>query len=197
MAATVSEKTPVVDTGKMLRRMDEKIAVTTDERHRRNLEMVRRHMYHETMLDPDGIMSTVSPEANYRLWNDGIDYGPKGFDGIRDFYIDTFRNDKTIVLEYDLERIVVDDAMVVTEGPMKVVVDGRYAARNFGRDFAPDDIYLQSYRLVVFWPIADDGKLLGEEFYPCGINGDHAWRKLEADEVPDQWYSLVELSSTL
>lgn len=40
----------------------------------------------------------------------------------------------------------------------------------------------------------EDGKLLGEDYYPNGINADAAWRKLEPDEIPDEWFKLAELS---
>src|SRR3981189_3144024 len=69
----------IVDTEKMLRFMDAKIAATHNERHKRNLQSVRDHMYYEKLLDPDSVMKTLSPKANYKLWVDGVDKGPKGF----------------------------------------------------------------------------------------------------------------------
>jgi hypothetical protein len=40
--------------------MDAKIAATANERHRRNLQTVREHMYREKLLDPDGVVGTLS-----------------------------------------------------------------------------------------------------------------------------------------
>jgi hypothetical protein len=58
-------------------------------------------------------MGTIFPKANYKLWVDGVDVGPKGFEGIRQWYIDmNIRRHRTFVIEYDLERIVVDDDAV-------------------------------------------------------------------------------------
>ena len=115
---------PAVDTDKMVRIMDAKIAATENERHRRNLETVREHMNRERLLDPPGVMGTLSPEANYKLWVDGVDLGAKGLPAIREWYVDTnIRRNRTFVIEYDLERVVVDDDVVVTEGQMNVVVD--------------------------------------------------------------------------
>src|ERR1700737_4279531 len=114
----------IVDTEKMLRIMDAKIAATHEERHKRNLQYVRDHMYHEKLLDPDSVMKTLSPKATYKLWVDGVDRGPKGFAAIREWYVDqNIRRQRTFVIEYDLERVVVDDDVVVTEGQMNVVVD--------------------------------------------------------------------------
>ena len=67
----------MVDTEKMVRYMDAKIAATDNERHKRNLQSVRDHMYYEKLLDPDGVMKTLSPKANYKLCVDGVDRGPR------------------------------------------------------------------------------------------------------------------------
>jgi len=189
---------PAVDTGKMLRFMDAKIAATSNPRHRSHLETVRDHMYYEKLLDPDGVMATLSPKANYKLWVDGVDKGPKGIDGIRSWYVDqNIKRQKTFVIEYDLERVVVDDNVVVTEGQMNVIVDGNYARNFYGRDCNAEDIFLQSFRQVVFWPLDENSKLLGEDFYTNGMANDDAWRKLSREEIPQDWYDLVKLSNSL
>jgi hypothetical protein len=198
MQQAADESRPAVDTGKMLRFLDAKIAHTANVRHRRNLETVREHMYYERMLDPEGVMGTLSPKANYKLWVDGIDKGPKGAENIRSWYVDqNIRRQKTFVIEYDLERVVVDDDVVVTEGQMNVIVDGIYAKNFYGRDCAPDDVFLQSFRQVVFWPVDENSKLLGEDFYTNGMANESAWRKLELEEIPDDWYALVKLSKSI
>jgi hypothetical protein len=184
-----------VDTDKMLRIMDAKIAATANGRHRRNLETVREHMYREKLLDPDGVVGTLSPAANYKLWADGVDVGPKGLDAIRHWYVDTnIRQHRTFVIEYDLERVVVDDDVVVTEGQMNVVVDAAYVSGVLGVECDPDDIMLHSFRQIVFWPMDADSKLLGEEFYTSGSGNPDALRKLEPSEIPEDWYALVKLS---
>jgi hypothetical protein len=192
------QDTLAVDTDKMVRIMDAKIAATANERHRRNLETVREHMYYEKLLDPDGVMGTISPKANYKLWVDGVDVGPKGFEGIRQWYIDTnIRRRRTFVIEYDLERIVVDDDVVVTEGQMNVVVDAAYVSEVLDIECDPDDVMLHSFRQIVFWPFDDDSKLLGEEFYTNGAANPNALRKLEPSEIPEDWYALLKLSKEI
>jgi hypothetical protein len=186
---------PAVDTDKMVRVMDAKIAATANERHRRNLETVREHMNRERLLDPEGVMGTLSPEANYKLWVDGVDLGAKGLPAIREWYVDTnIRQHRTFVIEYDLERVVVDDDVVVTEGQMNVVVDAAYVSEFLGIDCDPDDIMLHSFRQIVFWPVDADSKLLGEEFYTSGSGNPDTLRKLEPSEIPEDWYALVKLS---
>ena len=186
---------PAVDTDKMVRVMDAKIAATANERHRRNLQTVREHMYREKLLDPEGVVGTLSPAANYKLWVDGVDLGPKGLPAIREWYVDTnIRQHRTFVIEYDLERVVVDDDVVVTEGQMNVIVDAAYVSGVLGIECDPDDIMLHSFRQVVFWPVDADSKLLGEEFYTSGSGNPKALRKLEPGEIPDDWHALVKLS---
>ena len=188
----------IIDTEKMVRFMDAKIAATREERHKRNLQSVRDHMYYEKLLDADSVMKTLSPNANYKLWVDGVDKGPKGFTAIREWYVDqNIRRQRTFVIEYDLERVVVDDQVVVTEGQMNVVVDGTYAAKFFNVKCQPDDVLLQSFRQVVFWPVDENSKLLGEDFYTSGMAHEGAFRKLERHEIPDDWYALVKLSNEI
>jgi hypothetical protein len=188
----------LVDTEKMVRFMDAKIAATRDERHKRNLQSVRDHMYYEKLLDADSVMKTLSPKASYKLWVDGVDKGPKGFAAIREWYVDqNIRRQRTFVIQYDLERVVVDDDVVVTEGQMNVVVDGKYAAKFFKVECEPDDVLLQSFRQVVFWPVDENSKLLGEDFYTSGMAREGAFRKLERHEIPDDWYALVKLSKEI
>jgi hypothetical protein len=187
-----------VDSEKMVRFLDARIARTASERHKRNLQTVRDHMYYEKMLDPDSVMKTLSPRANYKLWVDGVDKGPKGFGAIREWYVDqNIRRQRTFVIQYDLERVVVDDDVVVTEGQMNVVVEGRYATRFFNVKCEPDDVLLQSFRQVVFWPVDENSKLLGEDFYTSGMGREGAFRKLERHEIPDDWYALVKLSQEI
>lgn len=192
------QRAVAVDTDKMLRIMDAKIEVTVNERHRRHLKTVREHMYHEKMLDPDGVMGTLSAKASYKLWVDGVDLGPKGVDDIREWYVDTnIRRHRTFVIEYDLQRVVVDDDVVVTEGQMNVVVDAVYVTEVLGLECDPDDVMLHSFRQVVFWPLDDDSMLLGEEFYTSGAGAPHSVRRLEPGEIPDDWYTLVGLSKSI
>jgi hypothetical protein len=152
-------------------------------------------MDHERLLDPNGVVKTLSPEANYKLWVDGVDVGPKGLEAIRHWYIDTnIRQHRTFVIEYDLERVVVDDEVVVTEGQMNVVVDAAYVSEVLGIECEPDDIMLHSFRQIVFWPMDADSKLLGEEFYTSGSGNPKALLKLTPSEIPADWYALVKLS---
>lgn len=190
-------KTFAIDPQKMVRFMDAKIAATENLRHRRNLKTVRDHMYYEAMLDPDGVMSTLSPDASYTLWIGNEDMGPKTYDAIRDWYIDTnIRRQRSFVIEYDLNRVMVDDDTVVTEGQMNLITDAQYA-KMFGVEVVdPAAIYLQSFRQIVFWPLDAQGKCLGEDFYTSGCDAS-AFRRLREEEIHPDWFRLVALAEVI
>jgi hypothetical protein len=85
----------------------------------------------------------------------------------------------------------------VTEGQMNVVVDAAYVSEVFNIECDPDDIMLHSFRQIVFWPVDDDPKLLGEEFYTNGAGNPNALRKLEPSEIPEDRCALVKLSKAI
>lgn len=86
---------------------------------------------------------------------------------------------KYVSLPSDISSIsflVVDDDVVVTEGQMNVVVDGKYAAKFFNVKRQPDDVLLQFFRQVLFGRVDENSKLLGEDFYTSGTANEGAWR---------------------
>jgi hypothetical protein len=185
-------KTPI-DTSVVLRILDAKIAATKDPKRKRNLEIVREHMYYETKIDLPGIMKTLAPNAKYKFWADGQDDGPKGNDAILEWY-KGFARVKALVLVYKLDHIVADDDCVVTEGQMSAVVDATYALQFFGKKCDPSDMFMHSFRQIIFWPFDASGELVGEEIYVTGQTHPDAWRKLEPHEIPEQWKTMVKVS---
>jgi hypothetical protein len=182
-----------MDSSVQLRIMDAKIAATKDARRKSNLEIVREHLYYETKIDLPGIMRTLAPNARYKFWADGRDEGPKGNDAILDWY-KGFARAKALVLIYELDHVVADDDCVVTEGQMNVVVDANYATTFFGRKCDPADMFVHSFRQIIFWPFDVSGALVGEEIYVHGQDKPDAWRTLEPHEVPEQWKTMLKVS---
>lgn len=87
-------------------------------------------------------------------------------------------------LEYDVERLVVDDDCVVLEGTMRIIYPGRTLAA-MGRPVDDaDGWYLYEDRMVTFWPYDADGLLLAEDSYTVG-GGFDRMRRLSVDEIPD------------
>lgn len=165
-------------------RIAERLDRTTNQRQRAMLEVVREHMAAEANLDLDGLLVGQVDEPNYHLWGSGRDTGPKGREAVIGYYAELAAA-KRGFLEYDIERIVVDDATIVTEGFIRAYQPGP-VARDFGFDVDdPDAVYLVRYRALVLWPFDADGRLLGEDGYG-GVDPADATR-VEHAELPQEY----------
>lgn len=147
--------------------LEQRLADTTDHRHRIVLSAVIDHMKAEAEPDLDALMATLSETPEYHFWNAGADRGPKGIEGVRRYYTD-FLATRTNILEFDIDRIVVDDYCVVTDGFLKQIYSGSYAARvGLPVDDESAD-YLVTYRQLILWPVDEDGRIIGEDSYRSG-----------------------------
>ncbi|MFE6857761.1 nuclear transport factor 2 family protein [Nocardia sp. NPDC057668] len=167
--------------------LEERLAVTVNERHRQVLEIVIAHMKAEAVPDLDGLMKTLVPEPNYHFWQFGQDVGPKGWDGVRDYYA-AFVASKSNILEFDLDRLLVDDNCVVTEGYLRQIYPGAYAAQIGLPVEDPAADYLISFRQLLLWPVDEAGLIVGEDSYH---SGPVEIRKLSFDELPREYVELV------
>jgi hypothetical protein len=177
----------VVDQLLSVRQVEERLARTEDPRQRAMLTTVAEHLRAETASDLDGLEATLADTPDYHLWADGRDYGPKGMDAVLAYYSEVVAV-KRQILEFDIERIVVDHDNVVTEGWIHAINLGS-VARARGWDVDDDDAsYLVSQRVVIFWPFDEEGRMLGEDGY---ANFDRSKaRKLSADELPAAYTNL-------
>ena len=167
--------------------VEERLANTTNERHRRNLEVVIAHSKAEATPDLEGLMRTLVEDPQYHLWASGTDTGPKGRDNVRKYYTD-FLETKTNILEYSVDRVVVDDDCVVTEGGYRSICPGRYLdSIGMSVDDTSAD-YLLELRLVVFWPCDDNALLRGEDSYSSGAG---TLTKLAPEDLPAEYVQLV------
>lgn len=167
--------------------IEARLARTTDPRQRGMLEVLCDHIRAEASLDLDGLMATLVDEPAYHLWGSGRDTGPKGRDAVVAYYTGLVTS-KRGVLEYDIERIVLDDETIVTEGFIRAFQPGD-VARAFGYA-VPDESahYLVRYRALVIWPFDADGtKLLGEDGY-AGIDPED-FQSVEFAELPEEYTS--------
>jgi hypothetical protein len=167
--------------------VEARLARTEDPRQREMLATVAAHLRAEAGSDLDGLRATLVDEPDYHLWADGHDYGPKGMEAVLGYYGDVVER-KRQVLEFDVERIVVDHDTVVTEGWIHAINLGSVArARGWDVD---DDVasYLVSQRVVIFWPFDEEGRMLGEDGY---ANFDRTLtRKLTREELPEAYTRL-------
>lgn len=169
------------------RRVEERIDGTTNERHRKMLQVLHAHLIAEADLNLDGLMATLVDEPEYHMWGSGRDTGPKGRDAVARYYTDLVAARRG-VLEYDIERIVVDDDTIVTEGFIRAYQHGPVAAE-FGYAVPELDAhYIVRYRALVLWPFDDDGRLLGEDGYGGVDQTDFV--RVETADLSDEYRSL-------
>ena len=168
-----------IDPTKTWRKVEERLAREHDPRRRRNLETVLAHMKAEAVPDLDALMATVADAARYRAWGtDDPLYSPEGKEAVRSFYT-AFVASGAHRLELDVDRLVVDDDCVVTEGVMRIAYPGAIVRLLGHAVDDPDAHYLFEVRMAVFWPMDDEGLVLGEETYTAGDGfADIAGRKL-------------------
>ncbi|MCY4272696.1 MAG: nuclear transport factor 2 family protein [bacterium] len=163
-----------MDPNKTWRLVQERLAAETNPRRRHVLELVLAHMKCEARADIEGVVSTLSEKPQYIIWSNPDDpvVSPGGDrDAIRGFY------DRSIVqtgahrLEFDCDRVIVDDDAVFTEGVMRMAYPGR-TLQAMGIDVADaDSYYLAQSRMGIVWPVdLDDpeARLRGEEVYSAG-----------------------------
>lgn len=164
--------------------VEERLARETEPRRRQLLENVLAHMKAESAGDLEGLMATLAPNPQYHQWGASpADHGPKGRAAVEQFYRDFVASGATN-LEYDVERLVVDDDCIVTEGMMRIAYPGG-TLQAMGRDVdEPSAYYLYEARMLVVWPFDADGMLLAEDAYTA-TDGFANLRKLGADELPE------------
>jgi hypothetical protein len=169
--------------------LEERLARTTDPRHRTMLETVIRHAKAEANGDVDGLMATVSEDPQYHFWSGGRDWGPKGRSAVRAFYDDLVASGAGF-FESPKPRIVVDDDNVVTESVMRGIVPG-VVARARGCDVPDlDGHYLVTARTAIFWPFDAACELIGEDSYGSSDTTDFV--RVPDHELPAAYLSMLE-----
>jgi SnoaL-like protein len=162
-----------IDRHRMIRTIDERIAHTDSPRQRRNLEVLRRHMEGEIAADIDVLISTLSPDCEYRTYGAPEDLSPRGHDEVRAFYAARAELGQ-LFLEYVIEHLVVDDDAIVTDGVMTTILPGRSMREDM------EGFCRLVTRLAIVWPFSPDGLLRGEHSLSSVI----ALEELAADDVP-------------
>jgi hypothetical protein len=171
------------------RNLEERLARTTDARHRTMLQTVIDHAKAESNGDVDGLMATLGDQPEYHFWSGGNDWGPKGVDAVRAFYED-FVASGAGFFESCKARIVVDDDNVVTESVMRGIVPGAVAQR---RGYAIPDVdghYLVNVRTTIFWPFDESCTLIGEDSYGSSDLSD--FTQVPTDELPAEYVAMLE-----
>lgn len=159
-----------IDPNKTWRKVEERLKAETDPRRRRNLETVLAHMKAEAAGDLEGLMATItrSREPSYHAFGtDDPVLSPQGSEAVRGFY-QAFVASGALKLELDVDRLVVDEDCVVTEGVMRIAYPGNVLRLMGHQVDDPEAFYLYETRMAVLWPMDDEGLVIGEDSYTGG-----------------------------
>jgi hypothetical protein len=149
--------------------LDERISQETDPRRRAVLQQVRDHMCTEISGDFDGLMATLTQDPRYHFWGLPVEGGPKGREAVSQFYRQMIDGGGHR-FHFAIERIVVDDDTVVTEGKIhqKTSVEALRASGIEEVEGVPlddDATYIAETHIVTVWPMDPDGRIIGEDIY--------------------------------
>ena len=166
------------------RKVEQRLARETDPRRRRNLETVLAHMKAEMSADLDGLMATVAEGAHYHAYAaPDPSFSPKGKAAVRAFYA-AYVASGAHRLEFDIDRLVVDEDCVITEGVMRIAYPGSLLKMLGHAIDDPDAFYLYETRMATLWPFDENGMVRGEDTYTSsdGFAGIET-RKLAPEDI--------------
>lgn len=182
-----------LDPTKGYRAVEERLDRTTNPRHRAVLSCLRDHLLAEAKGNFELLLSTLSPDPKYAFWIDGSGFGagPKGLAAVRTHYEQLFEEGRS-VCEYDIDRIVVDDDCIVTEGFFDQLFPGHVLRKRGAAVDDPKAVYSHRMRLLLLWPFDAKARLLGEDSYANGaMYLPENIRKLAPDEVPPVYFERL------
>ncbi len=182
---------PKIDPHKSWLPLAARAATEPDARRRGLLLKVRDHMEHEIKGELDPLMATLTASPIYHFWGNAPGV-LEGRDVIRGFYSDMMARGGQ-QFEVVVDRIVVDDDAVITEGQVKQVYKGSTLLAMgmqelAGAPIAPDDLIMTTAQLVTVWPADADGLLIGEDIY-FGHDPFRNAERIRREDLPD-YYTL-------
>lgn len=108
---------------------------------------------------------------------------------MRDYYSHLVEM-KAHVLEFDCDRMLVDDDCIVIEGWLTMISPGPYLMENpMAASFADaSKNYLVKMRNVIFWPFDENLYIIGEDSY---TGGPMEMRELADDDLPPAFREVM------
>ena len=176
-----------IDPNKTWKLTAARAAEETDPTKRRNLLLVVDHMKAEARCDIESVLASLCDDTQY-LWHSEPDdpaLNPSGKDAVAAFYDMAIVQTGAHRLEWEVDRVIVDEGAVFTEGVMRLAYPGKTLLDMGIEVDDPDAFYLSEARTAVVWPVdPDTGLLVGEEIYKStdemvGITD----RKISIDDI--------------
>ena len=115
--------------------LERHLAKIHDPRRRAVLACVRDHLKAEAEGHFAQMLGTLAADPNYHFWVEGNGFGngPKGRGAVQAHYEGLFREGRH-VCDWDIDRIVVDEDTVVTEGWFDQLFPGKVLAARHARE---------------------------------------------------------------
>lgn len=167
--------------------LEERAAIERNPRRKALVQAVRDHMEYEIKGELDPLMDTLTTHPVYHFWGQAEPSTIKGRDEVRAFYGGMFETGGQ-QFEVVVDKVVVSDNHVITEGQVKQVHKGAtLAAMGMnevnGEPVHDDDLFVATAQLVTLWPGDEDARLIGEDIY-FGSNAFSDVRRITRDELP-------------
>ena len=153
-----------VDSRNNWRHIDELLETESDEWRRHMLTQLKEHVQAECGSNLEALLATMSANPRFHIWSATEDSGPKGFDALKEFYGGLIASGSNR-FEYAVERIIIGDDTLVTEGELYTPFSGAML-KQMGMDVEENKMYATKGRTVTFWPFEKEtGKIIGEDIY--------------------------------
>lgn len=150
------------DQARTYKPIEEKLAKTTNPRHRQMLAMLLQHSRGEVEGDLEAVLGTLAPYPVYK----GVRASgpqPEGPEQIREFYIKEIFGAGRHIFEGNKSRITVDDDTIITEGTMRILMWGKDLLEMGAPVDDPGATYLMTTDVLIVWPFDAEGRIIGEE----------------------------------
>ena len=165
--------------------IDEMLETEKDEWRRHMLNQLRQHVRAECGSDHAALLETMADNPRFHIWSATEDTGPKGREALSEFYAGLIASGSNR-FEYAIERIIIGDDTLVTEGELYTPFSGAML-KQMGMDVDENKMYATKGRTVTFWPFEKDtGKIIGEDIYSLSVD------MSQAEEVELNEYTYGE-----
>ena len=155
----------IVDSRSNWKHIDEVLESETDDWRRHMLLQLKEHVQAECGSNLEALLDTMADEPAFHIWSANEDSGPKGADKLREFYSGLIESGSNR-FEYAVERIIIGDDTLVTEGELYTPFSGEQLTAMGLEGFDKDRYYATRGRTVTFWPFErSTGKIIGEDIY--------------------------------
>jgi hypothetical protein len=174
------------------RQLQERAERLESPRQIKMIKVFSEHTEAEVNGNLDRLMATMNPDPAFYVHHARGDSGPKGWNAVKEMYVEMFSSIKNY-MEMNYQRIVVDDEALVAEFKQRKILPGRVflqdggygdALREKGEAADGSAHYLSEGRALVIVPFDDQCRMMGEHSFSSGRT---AVRKLASDELPDAY----------